>query len=355
MMGVQIMSLYAKLNKIAEQVKEQRHLINNEGETILVSVQPFIHALGYNTSSLRDVRSEYGADAKSSGGEKVDFAILRDDKPVMFIEAKAANLTLNENHWKQLHHYFNAEDVRFGILTNGIEYRFYTDLKKRNIMDNEPFLVLDILNLDKQSVKELEPFTKKAFDTERILANAKIQRIVHLLQEEMNSPSDGIVKHFGGRIYSGNVNARIIQDLRPLVRAAFNRIKRPLPLHEEQPRNTPLPKSDPAIDEYTTGPQTDSVVEVPVFATYRGTQLSSTLLIVRDKVAHSKIRFNGSDYWVSKGALVAINTVNPELKNQPNGWNFWELRDPTGNQERHIGELRTDKGLLRRVLERFSQ
>ena len=168
-----MMGLADELKKISEQVKSQRPLIKTEEATKQVSIRPFIEALGYNTLNLAEVEPEYSADAKASGGERVDYAIKREGKPIILIEVKSANMALSDNNWKQLYNYYGATDVRFGILTNGLEYRFFTDLKKRNIMDKQPFLTIDMLNLDERMVNEIEGFTKPNFDLERILSSAQ--------------------------------------------------------------------------------------------------------------------------------------------------------------------------------------
>ena len=48
---------------------------------------------------------------------------------------------------EQLGDYFAKETaVKLGILTNGIEWKFFTDLINDNVMDKEPFFVWDVLN-----------------------------------------------------------------------------------------------------------------------------------------------------------------------------------------------------------------
>ncbi len=346
------MSLYDALSQIAEQLRAQRHLINNEGETILVSVQPFIRALGYNTSSLKDVRSEYGADAKSSGGEKVDFAILRDDKPVIFIEAKAANLTLNENHWKQLHHYFNAEDVRIGILTNGIEYRFYTDLKKRNIMDKEPFLTIDLLKLDERLVDKLKWFTKSGFDRERIIAGAQRQVMARLLQQEMEKPSDELVRLFARQMHSQRLSSGEIKRYAAMLKGAW---------HDLVGKDSPIRPSlvdnkvEPVTPPVAPPPLAAGILEIPVFATYFDHYFEATLHFDTDEWRNSLIEFKGQKYKASPIAEEIIRTITPSRAKQ-NGWLFWKLRDPLDDSERQIIDLRKgDDKVVEELVERMRQ
>ena len=67
--------------------------------------------------------------------EKVDYAIIQDGKPLILIEVK--NHTENlDNHDKQLERYFTVTESRFGILTNGIEYRFYSEKEEIRLQKN---------------------------------------------------------------------------------------------------------------------------------------------------------------------------------------------------------------------------
>ena len=51
------------------------------------------------------------------------------------IDARGLGHQLQDGDITQLYRYFNATDARIGILTNGIEYRFFSDLNKPNVMD----------------------------------------------------------------------------------------------------------------------------------------------------------------------------------------------------------------------------
>lgn len=71
---------------------------------------------------------------------------MKDEQPILLIECKHWKQDLNI-HDNQLLRYFNVSKAKFGLLTNGIIYRFYTDLKEPNIMDDKPFLEVDITDL----------------------------------------------------------------------------------------------------------------------------------------------------------------------------------------------------------------
>ena len=66
----------------------------------------------------------------------------------MLVECKSAKTKLNSNHLNQLLRYYSVSDCRIGVLTNGVEYRFFTDSVNAGRMDMEPFLIVDIINDD---------------------------------------------------------------------------------------------------------------------------------------------------------------------------------------------------------------
>lgn len=330
------MSLYAELTEIAENIRKHREVMDkSEAAVEQVSVVPFIEALGYQTYNLTEVRKQYPI----LNTDAVDYAILRDDLPVIFVEAKSASNLLQNKEWKQLFQYFNAEiGLRFGILTNGVVYRFYTDLKADNIMDKEPFLTLDMLNLDERLVADLEGFTKAGFDPQRVFESAQRQVTARLMQQEMASPSDGIVLHFAQQLYSGNVNARVIKQFRPIVKQAWQDLVRDKRMGKPC---KPGPKKPPS-------PKNDYVVEIPIFGQYKGERFNATLLLDTRKPSASKVRLRGADWSVSRAAREAIWSKFPGAKVWV-GWKWWMLHDHIESKNRLIRELTEDKDLLRRL------
>lgn len=220
------MDFFNQLSDIASRIPKQLNLIQNEEATKHAMILPFIASLGYNTYDPTEVVPEYTADIGVKKGEKVDYAILQSGKPIILFECKHHTTNLNEVHASQLHRYFHVTDARFAILTNGIIYRFYTDLEAPNIMDSKPFFEFDLLNFNERDVEELRKFTKPAFDVGTILTTAselkytfEIKRIV---SAELQNPTDDFVKHFAAQVYSGSrVGQSVLEQFRPIVQKAF--------------------------------------------------------------------------------------------------------------------------------------
>ena len=208
------MSLVQDLYSIQEKVKQQKHLLINEDSGIFVAVIPFIKALGWDPYCQEEVRPQYSADPKSSARERVDFAIVKDDQPLLLIECKSAQHSLNERHWQQLYNYFSATSASLGLLTNGIEYRFYTDCDKPNIMDRKPFYVFNVLKWRGEEVKMLENFMKDKYHPVETPLKLKV---LSRLQNELKSPSDLLVGIISMQVRGKRTTQPIIEQYRPWV------------------------------------------------------------------------------------------------------------------------------------------
>ncbi|PJX20393.1 type I restriction endonuclease subunit R [Advenella sp. S44] len=140
-------------------------------------ILPLLDILGFSPYDPTRVQAEYAADFPGvKATERVDYTLFSAGIPVIFIEAKgyAQNLT---NHCPQLSRYYNATpEVTVAAITNGKEWRFFTDLVNKNIMDADPFLTInfeecnpDIANqLRRFHYDELEPQALRALAEENI-------------------------------------------------------------------------------------------------------------------------------------------------------------------------------------------
>jgi len=138
------MDLIDKINEMAARIPKQIEHISTEEATKNALVMPFINALGFNVFDPTEVVPEFTADVGTKKGEKVDYAIVRDGKPILLFEVKCTGTDLNNVHASQLYRYFSVTEARFGILTDGVIYRFYSDLDAPNKMDEKPFFVFDL-------------------------------------------------------------------------------------------------------------------------------------------------------------------------------------------------------------------
>lgn len=219
------MDLIDKLRELSIQIPKQQKYISTEEATKNALVMPFINALGYNVFDPTEVTPELVADVGTKKGEKVDYAVLKDDKPIILFEVKCCGVDLNNVHASQLYRYFSVTDARFGILTDGINYHFYSDLDAPNKMDAKPFFMFNMLDFDESGVDELKKFTKTTFDVDDILSTANELRykreIKMLMAAEFNSPSEEFVRFFASRVYSRRLTQNVLDEFAEITKQAF--------------------------------------------------------------------------------------------------------------------------------------
>ena len=210
------MDLIDQLNALASRIRTTKDLIQTEEATKNAMVMPFIQILGYNVFDPTEVTPELIADIGTKKGEKVDYAILRDGKPIMLFECKKSGGDLHINHAGQLFRYFHVTASRFGVLTNGLKYRFFTDLEQPNKMDNTPFFEFDILDFKERDVDELKKFAKASFDVDTILNTASDLKYTRAIQERLNewviNPPDEFVRLLSVDLLAGRRFTPTLKD-----------------------------------------------------------------------------------------------------------------------------------------------
>ena len=186
------MTIADKLAGLAQRAPALIEHLKTEEATKNALVMPFIAALGYDVFNPSEVVPEFHADIGTKKGEKVDYAILREGTPSILIECKKINVSLGNAETNQLYRYFTATQARIGVVTNGVQYDFYTDLDAPNKMDSRPFLSVDLLDLRDTTVSELNALSRNAFNIDLILKNAGrlkyLAGIKDVLAAQLNAP-----------------------------------------------------------------------------------------------------------------------------------------------------------------------
>ena len=212
------------IKQIADRVEKLKESILTEEATKNALVLPFIQSLGYDVFNPTEVTPEYTCDIGTKKGEKIDYAINLNGKPCILIECKhwSQNLSLHDN---QLLRYFHVSKAKFGLLTNGIQYKFYTDIVDANKMDEKPFLDVNILEIKEQQIEELKKFHKSYYDEEQIFNSANELKYANelkmLIANEFISPSDYFVRMLAKQVYPGVLTAKVMDQFTQLVKKAF--------------------------------------------------------------------------------------------------------------------------------------
>lgn len=201
------MSFDEKINALADRIPSLLDDLGTEEATKNALIMPFIAALGYDVFNPKEVVPEYVADHGTKKGEKVDYAIMQNNEVIILIECKHAKSNINDANMSQLYRYFGVTKSRIAILTNGINYLFFSDLEEPNKMDARPFLELDMLNPRKNLLAEVKKLGKDKFDLDRMLSTANelkyTSQIKKIMVQQFENPNDDFVKYFFKAINSG--------------------------------------------------------------------------------------------------------------------------------------------------------
>lgn len=218
------------VKNLAARIEQTMDRIQTEEATKTAYIMPFIQLLGYDVFNPLEVVPEFIADIGIKKGEKVDYAIFLDNDPVILIECKDCHNPLCIDNESQLFRYFHATKAKFGILTNGITYKFFTDLDEINKMDTKPFLEINLLQYDRINYNELAKFSKANFNSENIRKTADMLKCAHairtVLLSELAAPSEDFVKMIFKKMDCGGgfFTEKIKDKLTPLVKSAIETI-----------------------------------------------------------------------------------------------------------------------------------
>ena len=219
------MELNEKMYEFVQRIETLKDSIATEEATKTSMIMPFFQLLGYDVFNPLEFVPEFTADVGIKKGEKVDYAIIIDNEPLILVECKPCNKSLDK-HSSQLFRYFGTTNAKFAILTNGISYQFYTDLEDKNKMDMRPFLTVDLLKLKDRDITEIAKFQKNVIDVDNILNSAENLKYSRLIKdcfaEQIESPSPEFVKFILNYVYDGMKTQKIIEDFTPMVKRAIS-------------------------------------------------------------------------------------------------------------------------------------
>ncbi len=351
------MDLNEKLQKLSGEVEWRLPAAKrSEANTSQFLVMPFFDALGYNVHNPKHVEPEFTADVGIQR-EKVDFALKQDGNPVILVEVKYAGASLDNQHAAQLRRYFSTKlEVRFGILTNGLDFRFFSDLENQNVMDDEPFLTLDLQNLDESLLHVLEQFSRTSFEKNNAIQAARSakdrQRVRQVISAEFDPLSKGIIDYLVGILQPGRMSQTRRNELTHLVKQEWREF---IPLqgsrtdsetHEEPPEPEPV-KAAPTPSLFPL----DGSVKIPIFATFKGHEFEAKLSLWGWIHPAAAIVFYENEWLTPLQAGIRTRvSVDSSAGYYVNGMKYWHLRDTANGKLRPINDLKNDEALLRRLL-----
>jgi len=215
--------------RLAEQVKQRLNKVVGEEATKQALILPFFAVLGYDVWDPTEVMPEYVADfavKKAGQFEKVDYALAINSTIVMVVEAKDRSQKA-EAHDGQLGRYFNGLlAAKVAIVTNGVEYRFFTDLRAPNVMDKEPFFSFNILKYDSKEIENLKLFHRDNFDIEAIGKHAEemvyLEAMTNLVGNLLRSPSETFMRFLVGELgIDKKITAKVLNKFEPIIKKSI--------------------------------------------------------------------------------------------------------------------------------------
>lgn len=199
-------------------------LSDNEAKTRMYLVEPFFVSLRFNRGFENgNLVPEFDADFASLKGKKVDYAILFKKKPEVIVEVKKANVKLTDKHLAQLNEYFNnTNESKIGILTNGVQYKFYCrNNKSGNGLHPTPFYSFDWENIEGSQLEKLAEFYATSIDTKLIIESAQdlffLEGFEEALFKELSNPSNGLIKSIYSHMNGSRLNDSIEKQIKELI------------------------------------------------------------------------------------------------------------------------------------------
>lgn len=296
------MDLKDQLKQIADRVIKLKDQIQTEEATKNAFIMPFLQSLGYDVFNPLEVVPEFVADIGIKKGEKIDYAIFKEGKPTILVECKDWRQNLNL-HDGQLLRYFHVSKAKFGLLTNGIVYRFYSDLVEPNKMDEKPFLEFNITEIKDNQIEELKKFHKANFDADSIVNTASEMKytieLKHLLQQELVNPSADFVKHFAKQVYPSVVTAKVLEQFTNLTKKSIQqyisdliteRLKTALTKEDETAKNSENIDNPQTIEDESKIVTTEEEMEAfLIVKTICRQQIPATRIAYRDAQSYFAI------------------------------------------------------------------
>jgi hypothetical protein len=201
-----------------------------EAATQQYLIIPFIQLLGYDPLDPDEVIPEAHASFSDKFKNRVDYAICQNGQAVIAMECKKVG-TLNEANRGELKGYFNAvPSVKLGILTDGLVYQLFTDTGLENMMDDEPFAVIDLNQVAQEQVGETEldaliRLRKGTFDPANVGIDARrkiyLGTYVDVLGRTFSQPDERFVRTMLDMAgIDGRRTTRMLEEHTPIIRDA---------------------------------------------------------------------------------------------------------------------------------------
>ena len=333
------MDFKTQIKLLGERFVSLKDQVLTEEATKNAFIMPFIKELGYDVFNPNEVTPELVADIGMKQGEKIDYAIMQNGEPIILIECKHHAAPLSIQNASQLFRYFHTTKAKFSILTNGFEYRFYTDLVEKNKMDEKPFFVFNITDIKDNQIEELKKFHKAQFDFQNIVNTANELKIMNelkiLINSELTDPGAEFVKHFAKQAYPGMITAKVLEQFTNLTKRTIQnyindliteRLKSALTKEDDKAKELQAPTPDAEIKEDISKVETtqDELEAFMIVKTILRQKIPLKRIVFRDAQSYFAILLDDNNRKTicrlyldgTKKYLVTLDAERKEVKHE---------------------------------------
>lgn len=200
-----------KIRILSEKILKIRQEVKTEESTKTSMILPLFQILEYDIFNPKEFTAEFIADVGLKKGEKVDYLVSNNGIKTFLVECKKWNESL-EDHRSQLLRYYHTSEAKFGILTNGIIYEFFTDSENPNIMDSDPFFTFNFEKFDDSDLNMLIKFSKSKYNENLILEEIEkikyISKFKNVILSELSNPSKEFSDLIIKKVYAGRLTKK---------------------------------------------------------------------------------------------------------------------------------------------------
>ena len=210
--------MWARMQAFAATARNLAPKCTNEEQTKVSLINPYLEILGYDVRDPDICRFEFTADIGKSN-EKVDYAIMRDGKPAIFIEAKSASRQFSEQDRVpvQLQRYFMSDDAEFAVFTNGVVWNWYSSHGNRKL-EETPFKTHDVCHPEPADMDWLWSVSGYVSDSRHAAKQAEAERmrsaIRGWIKKIRRSPGDGFIRFLLRDLKKDGLNFGLVTQAR---------------------------------------------------------------------------------------------------------------------------------------------
>ena len=139
-----MLKLQETIISVIKKVHEHRLLYEKNEEAVKQHlIGEIFRTLGWDWENPREVRPE----ERTEDG-RADYALVLEDKVVAYVEAKnlGINVLRNERALRQLARYCFSRGVKYGIITNGGQWKVVKAFEENSTLEDRILLRIDLLN-----------------------------------------------------------------------------------------------------------------------------------------------------------------------------------------------------------------